>query len=106
MATENTTGLLTVAETAALLNCSLAFVYSLLGKNDRRQLPFPFSDNYLSPLNTWETLRGGGLAECREPERSDGDRSSARPPPRHHTVPSHRLAQAPPCFAFLAASAR
>ena len=30
------------------------------------------------------SARRGGLAPWREPERSDGDRSGARPPPRGH----------------------
>ena len=49
----------------------------------RRQLSFPFSDNYLSPPHPGVTLRWVGLAQRREPERSEGDRSGARPTHRH-----------------------
>src|SRR5207302_2193915 len=48
----------------------------------RRQLYFPFSDNYKSPRMIDKPFRRGGLAERSEPERSAGERSGARPPRR------------------------
>ena len=79
-----------------------------------RKIREVIGDNYPSPLATIKnpheessnTLRGGGRAKRSEPERSDGERSFARPPPRPHARPRHEPYDAWAAFAFLAASAR